>query len=220
LNVFNAGSIGGDLQVSGSLRAASLTTSGSASVNNLTALGQANLSGGATVANVGLNGILTVNLGGAIQTSGTTNAFTLPSPVRYSFSNWSSGLQYYRLGVWTADQGGKVIKLSVVTCNNGYNFHSGGNTTSNPVVAETTILFHTSNGGDFVGVVGNTGFIPNRCWGWGWAYSIHACRQIAGVYVAPNGVDRTKFEFWVALNGYCGAPLVEASTSELWSRRA
>ena len=121
-------------------------------------------------------------------------------------------------GKWTADKGGNVIKLTVGSCNNGYSFKSGGNTTSNPVVAKTTILFHTGNNSDFVGVVGNTGFIPNRCYGWGWAYSMHACRQVAGVYVCPDPTNRTKFEFWVSLYGYSGAPLVEASTTAVWER--
>jgi hypothetical protein len=105
-----------------------------------------------------------------------------------------------------------VIKLTVVSCNSGYNFRTHGNTIANPVVAETTILFHTS-GGESVDVVGNTSLIPNRCYGWGWAYSFHACRQLGGVFVCPSGVNRDRFEFWVSLYGYSGVPLVEASAA-------
>jgi hypothetical protein len=158
-----------------------------------------------------------VTLNGPLQV-GTLGS--LPTPVKYTILDWAPGLRYYRLGIWTAPQNGRVLKLTVVSCTSGYNFDSGGNTTRNPVVAETVILFHSSNNVDSVPVVGNTDFATNACYGWGWAYSIHALIQIPGVYVAPDPNDRSKFEFWVALNGYSGHPLVEASTSGVCGRRA
>ena len=173
---------------------------GTGTIDNLSAAN-------ASLFGVTLNGPLTVGALGS-----------LPTPIRYSLVDWNPSQRFYRLGRWTTQQNGRPIKLTVVSCNNGYNFASGPNSIVNSVVAETTILFHSSNNSDSVPVIGRTSPLPNRCYGWGWAYSLHASRQIGGVYVCPDPLNRSRFEFWVSLSGWSGHSLVEASTTGLWEQ--
>jgi hypothetical protein len=183
---------------------------------------------GATYLQNGLNmvgGVVTGNLSlgsqGALQIANrTTNGVSFPAPVRYSFNNYDASTRNYKLGRWTASQNGKMLKLTLVTCNNGYNMVSRGNTIAAPLVGETVVLFHTSNGFDYQQTTPNTSpFLPrNRCYGWGWAYSLHANTPIKGLYVVPVPLQITQFDFYVSLEGYSGQPLVEALTTETWQQ--
>jgi hypothetical protein len=133
------------------------------------------------------------------------------------FTDWQSTQQYYRVGVWTADQGGEMLRLSIVTCSNTYLLSSTLGSAPIPSDTEIIVYFHTGDGTRNLGVTGNVTSRANACYGYGWGVHVSGYGPPLGVFVAPNRDNSSLYEFWVLLERYSGKPLVTAATTALWN---
>jgi hypothetical protein len=154
--------------------------------------------GNASVSSLSLNGPLTVGALGR-----------MPTPQYYTSGMWGSSPAWYRIGTWLAPQNGRLLKLNVVACGNGY--HVGGGLFPMPSPLELEIYFHTSNGVSFQG---------DGCYGNGWVTSKHVAFPSRGVRVEYGTVDSPittqGFAFWVAVSGYPGEWLTTVTTRFPW----
>jgi hypothetical protein len=154
--------------------------------------------GNASVSSLSLNGPLTIGSLGS-----------LPTPLYYTSGMWGSSPAWYRIGTWLAPQNGRLLKLNVVACGNGY--HVGGGLFPMPSPFELEIFFHTSNGVSFQG---------DGCYGNGWVISKHVAFPPLGVRVEYGTVGpqitSTGFAFWVAVSGYPGEWLTTVTTRYPW----
>jgi hypothetical protein len=150
----------------------------------------------------------------------TIDALTARSsatPWTSSFTNWQQTQQYYRVGVLTADQGGEMLRLSVIACGYTYLLSIPPSTTPLTQPYEIVLYFFTGDGSKTIPVTGNTSGQANTCMGFGWGTHTSNYKPPLGVFVAPTPGNTSRYEFWVSLALYSGRPLVTASTTAQWT---
>jgi hypothetical protein len=159
----------------------------------------------------------------AISTVGGRQVISSQSPWVSQFTNWNYTVSYYQLGVWTAPQGGELLKLDIVACGSTY---LAMLQTSNGAYApaaqpwHVTVLFHTgSTGSPTVPTVNNGLTTPTAtCPGYGWGYHVSGWRPPwGGIYVVPNPQNAQQFTFYARLDAYSGKPLITATTTAYWT---